>query len=71
MKLANKTEASEIVTDGTLAAFGTFARTYGSEIADTDTTFTVDKKNLIIAHRDDLKGCYFFHEGKKIGRAHV
>ena len=66
VKLANKTEASEIVTDGTLAAFGTFARTYGSEIADTDTTFTVDKKNLIIAHRDDLKGCYFFHEGKMV-----
>lgn len=66
VKLANKTEASEIVTDGTLAAFGTFARTYGSEIADTDTTFTVDKKNLIIAHRADLKGCYFFHEGKMV-----
>lgn len=66
VKLANKTEASEIVTDGTLAAYGTFARTYGSEIADTDTTFTVDKKNLIIAHRDDLKGCYFFHEGKMV-----
>lgn len=66
VKLANKTEASEIVTDGTLAAFGTFARTYGSKIADTDTTFTVDKKNLIIAHRDDLKGCYFFHEGKMV-----
>lgn len=66
VKVADKTEASEIVTDGTLAAFGTFARTYGSKIADTDTTFTVDKKNLIIAHRDDLKGCYFFHEGKMV-----
>lgn len=66
VKLANKTEASEIVTDGTLAAFGTFARTYGSEIADTETTFTVDKKNLIIEGRDDLKKCYFFHEGKMV-----
>lgn len=66
VKLANKTEASEIVTDGTLAAFGTFARTYGSKIADTDTTFTVDKNNPIIAHRDNLKGCYFFHEGKMV-----
>lgn len=66
VKLANKTEASEIVTDGTLAAFGTFARTYGSEIADTETTFTVDKKNPIIEGRDNLKGCYFFHEGKMV-----
>lgn len=66
VKLANKTEASEIVTDGTLAAFGTFARTYGSEIADTETSFTVDKNNPIIAHRDNLKGCYFFHEGKMV-----
>ena len=45
VKVANKTEASEIVTDGTLAAYGTFARTYGSKIADTDTTFTVDNLN--------------------------
>ncbi len=67
VKVANKTEASEIVTDGTLAAYGTFARTYGSEIEDADTTFTVvDKKNPIIKDRDDLKGCYFFHEGKMV-----
>lgn len=66
VKLANKTEASEIVTDGTLAAFGTFARTYGSEIADTVTTFTIDKTNPIIDGRDKLKGCYFFHEGKMV-----
>ena len=66
VKVANKTEASEIVTDGTLAAYGTFARTYGSEIEDADTTFTVDKKNPIIKGRDDLKHCYFFHEGKMV-----
>lgn len=66
VKLANKTEASEIVTDGTLAAYGTFARTYGSEIADTETSFTVNKNNPIISGRDDLKGCYFFHEGKMV-----
>lgn len=66
VKVAEKPGDSEIVTDGTLAAYGTFARTYGSEIADTVTSFTVDKKNLIIAHRDDLKGCYFFHEGKMV-----
>lgn len=66
VKLANKTEASEIVTDGTLAAFGTFARTYGSEIADTETSFTVNKNYPIIEGRDNLKGCYFFHEGKMV-----
>lgn len=66
VKVADKPGDSEIVTDGTLAAYGTFARTYGSEIADTDTTFTVDKKNPIIKDRDDLKGCYFFHEGKMV-----
>lgn len=66
VKLAHKTEASEIVTDGTLAAYGTFARTFGSEITDTETDFTVDKKNPIIEGRDDLKGCYFFHEGKMV-----
>ena len=67
VKVAEKPGDSEIVTDGTLAAYGTFARTYGSEIADTDTTFTIsDKKNPIIKDRDDLKGCYFFHEGKMV-----
>ena len=66
VKLANKTEASEIVTDGTLAAYGTFARTYGSKIADTETRFTIDKNNPIIEGRDNLKNCYFFHEGKMV-----
>lgn len=66
VKVADKTEASEIVTDGTLAAYGTFARTYGSKIADTETRFTIDKNNLIIEGRDNLKGCYFFHEGKMV-----
>ena len=65
VKLA-KNEKSEIVTDGTLAAFGTFARTFGSEIADTETSFTVDKTNPIIKDRDNLQGCYFFHEGKMV-----
>ena len=67
VKVADKPGDSEIVTDGTLAAYGTFARTYGSEIDDADTTFTIsDKKNPIIKGRDDLKGCYFFHEGKMV-----
>lgn len=67
VKVADKTEASEIVTDGTLAAYGTFARTYGSIMKDDEqTTFTLDKGNPIISGRDDLKGCYFFHEGKMV-----
>lgn len=67
VKVANKTEASEIVTDGTLAAYGTFARTFGDIMKnDEQTTFTVDKKNPIIEGRDNLQHCYFFHEGKMV-----
>lgn len=66
VKVAEKPGDSEIVTDGTLAAYGTFARTYGSEIADTETNFTVNKNNPIIEGRDNLKNCYFFHEGKMV-----
>ena len=65
--IAHKPGYSEIVTDGTLDAYGTFARTYGSIMEnDEQTTFTVDKSNPIISGRDDLKGCYFFHEGKMV-----
>lgn len=65
--IAHKPGYSEIVTDGTLDAYGTFARTYGSIMKnDEQTTFTVDKSNPIISGRDDLKGCYFFHEGKMV-----
>ena len=65
--IATKPGDSEIVTDGTLAAYGTFARTYGRIMEnDEQTTFTVDKSNPIISGRDDLKGCYFFHEGKMV-----
>lgn len=67
VKLADKAGESEIVTDGTLAAYGTFARTYGSIMEnDEQTTFTVDKNNPIISGRDNLKNCYFFHEGKMV-----
>lgn len=66
VKVADKPGDSEIVTDGTLAVCGTFARTYGSEIADTETSFTVNKNYPIIEGRDNLKNCYFFHEGKMV-----
>lgn len=68
VKVADKPGESEIVTDGTLAAFGTFARTFG-DIMENDEQTTVkitNKKNPIIKDRDDLKGCYFFHEGKMV-----
>ena len=67
VKVADKTGDSEIVTDGTLAAYGTFARTFGDIMKnDEQTTFTVDKKNPIIEGRDNLQYCYFFHEGKMV-----
>ena len=68
VKLANKTEASEIVTDGTLAAYGTFARTFGDIMKnDEQTSFSItNKENPIIEGRDNLKECYFFHEGKMV-----
>ena len=68
VKVANKTEASEIVTDGTLAAYGTFARTFGDIMEnDEQTSFSItNKENPIIEGRDNLQHCYFFHEGKMV-----
>lgn len=68
VKVAEKTEESEIVTDGTLAAHGTFARTFGDIMENDEQTLVKisDKSNPIIADRDDLKHCYFFHEGKMV-----
>lgn len=67
VKVADKPGDSEIVTDGTLAAYGTFARTFGDIMNDEQTSFSItNKKNPIIKGRDDLKGCYFFHEGKMV-----
>lgn len=68
VKVAENNEASEIVTDGTLAAYGTFARTFG-DIMENDEQTTVkisDKTNPIIEGRDNLNKCYFFHEGKMV-----
>lgn len=68
VKVAENTEQSEIVTDGTLAAYGTFARTFGDIMEnDEQTAFSItNTNNPIIKDRDDLKGCYFFHEGKMV-----
>ena len=66
--VAGKTEPSEIVTDGTLAAYGTFARTFGDIMEnDEQTSFSItNRENPIIAGRDNLQHSYFFHEGKMV-----
>lgn len=66
--IANKPGESEIVTDGTLAAYGTFARTFGDIMKDDEQTKVTisDTKNPIIEGRDNLNKCYFFHEGKMV-----
>lgn len=68
VKVADKPGDSEIVTDGTLAAFGTFARTFGDIMEnDEQTSFSItNKENPIIEGRDNLQYCYFFHEGKMV-----
>ena len=67
VKVADKPGDSEIVTDGTLAAYGTFARTFGDIMNDEQTTVKItNKKNPIIEGRDNLQYCYFFHEGKMV-----
>lgn len=68
VKVADKPGESEIVTDGTLAAYGTFARTFGDIMKnDEQASFSItNKENPIIEGRDNLKGCYFFHEGKMV-----
>ena len=51
--------------NGSMEAWGTFARTFGTEQTEyADGTYTYEKNGNIIAGRDDLKGCYFFDNGK-------
>lgn len=57
---------------GTMTAFGTFARTFGKGTQNNTTDkdkddygiWTITDKSTIIADRSDLKGCYFFSNGK-------
>lgn len=57
----------EMAADGTITAYGTFARTFGSYTEyDKDGTYSdvkTDPKNPIISGRDDLIGSYFFDKG--------
>lgn len=55
--------------DGTMTAYGTFARTFGTgkqnmdENADNYGEWTITNKSDIINGRDNLVGCYFFDKG--------
>lgn len=80
MNTKNWTTNSSIVVDGkgtpfvtgngTMTAFGTFARTFGEGTQNTkegDANYgkwTITDKSTIIEGRSDLKGCYFFSNGK-------
>lgn len=56
--------------NGTMTAFGTFARTFGEGTQNTTEgdkdygKWTITDKSTIIKGRSDLKGCYFFSGGK-------
>lgn len=85
MKTENWTTNSSIVVDGsgtpfvtgngTMTAFGTFARTFGTGTQNTDKNddnygkWTIENKSTIIKGRSDLKGCYFFSNGKMYSSA--
>lgn len=85
MNTENWTTNSSIVVDGsgtpfvtgngTMTAFGTFARTFGEGTQNTDKNnvnygkWTIEEKSTIIDGRSDLKGCYFFSNGKMYSSA--
>ena len=82
MNTENWTTNSNIVVDGsgtpfvsgngTMTAFGTFARTFGKGTQNNTTDkdkddygkWTITDKSTIITGRSDLKRCYFFSNGK-------
>lgn len=63
---------TSFVTGNGMTAFGTFARTFGTGKQNNTTDmdkddygkWTIENKSNIIAGRSDLKGCYFFSNGK-------
>lgn len=85
MNTTNWTTNSSIVVDGSgtpfvtgngkMIAFGTFARTFGpgtqntTEGDDDYGKWTITDKPTIIDGRSDLKGCYFFSNGKMYSSA--
>lgn len=71
-------EGTPFVTgNGTMTAFGTFARTFGKGTQNNTTDkdkddygkWTITEKEKIIAGRSDLTGCYFFSNGKMYSSA--
>ena len=80
MNTTNWTTNSNIVVDGkgtpfvtgngTMTAFGTFARTFGEGTQNTTEgdedygKWNIENKSKIIEGRSDLTGCYFFYRGK-------
>lgn len=87
MNTTNWTTNSSIVVDGsgtpfvtgngTMTAFGTFARTFGKGTQNNTTDmdkddygkWTITDKSTIIKDRSDLTGCYFFSNGKMYSSA--
>lgn len=87
MNTKNWTTNSSIVVDGsgtpfvsgngTMTAFGTFARTFGKGTQNNTTDkdkddygkWTITDKSTIIKGRSDLTGCYFFSNGKMYSSA--
>ena len=64
-KLSNDNWTTSMTsTDGKMMAIGTFARTFGDATQNEDGTWTITNKDKIIDRRDDLKGSYFFDNGK-------
>ena len=50
--------------DGTIKAYGTFARTFGTDATqDENGKWDIKNKGTIISGRDDLVDCYFFDKG--------
>ena len=66
---------TSFVTGNGMTAFGTFARTFGTGTQNTTEgnedygKWTITEKSNIITGRSDLKGCYFFSNGKMYSSA--
>ena len=67
LKKVNQTTWATAVStsiDGKMEAWGTLARTFGTESDDVENGYVFTNNGEIIASRDDLKNCYFFDNGK-------
>lgn len=74
-KAVNGSGTPFVTGDGKMIAFGTFARTFGpgtqnrTESDEDYGKWTITDKPTIIEGRSDLKGCYFFSNGKMYSSA--